>query len=526
MNGVFSVRGTDKRSALINHTLAQTQKPHGADVEYFSKETGFCLLRKDAKVKYDMAYVKRAVSAATLSRGVPLALREFYYTLGQIPELVDAFSDVKAEMVYAAVLRAINDVEILCDIDRSNFTVGNLTKGFIFYAQSAIFGNKRQKIGFTEEIAREALSGNELDNCSAIIVVEKMAAATRLVTLGFSELTNSVIVTTGGNFNRAIWLIVERFKDTKKIIFLCDADPYGVDMNRTIAVGTESSRHLDFKFHPDTNENIYLAGFFPSIGERLGLPIDKEQKRPSNNKYAMQRIEFLRRYNLVDQRDYDAWLRDQTFELEGLSTTYKNIKGEPVGLPIYLLEYMRFYGIPIKPGLPDDDELKRLFDEKAKEEFKDKIAAAVTYPRWFWKLYNKIQEMKDQVTESAYEDALPDFEDCLREVTAKEIKFHINQQFIDDPTRETFDLKEIAEKLRVKFEFDTTWDQLDDIEKAYEETMEEQPEAEYGMNYEFKPIHNETFLQNEYDIALERIGAKEEDVISVRNAVEWRFGEE
>lgn len=524
MSEIFRIEGNDKRQEFVARQLKWAQKVSGKKVEYFRPDIGFVLLRKDGEINYDQSFVQRARSAAELSLGVPLELREFYYTLRTNPVLVKDFEGIQPKALYPAVLRAIMDTEIICDIHREVFTVGNLSKGFIYYFHNATFGNKIKKIAFTENIARTLKEDPELDlsACQNIIVIEKNAAATRLVDLGFSELTNSVIVTVGGNFNRAVWELTKQFKDDKHLIFLADADAYGVDMLRTIRVGTKSSRHLDYKFPPSQNSRIHLSGLYPSIGEKLELPNDEEQKRPLQNPYVRKRIGFLRKYGLLNEKDYESWMRDKTYELESLSAAFKNAKGEPVGLAIYLIEYMRHYGIPVKPPLPPDDELEEQFREKAKEELKSEIEAAVTYPRWFWELYYWLNDKKVELSERIFEEMLPDYETTLEKVTAKEIKYHIYKQFAREPGRATYDLREIAHKLKKEFSISVDWS-IGPLEEAIQEVKDEDVDVDYKTNYRFEAIHNESFTVNEYDLALQRLGADEEDVVKVRHAIEWRF---
>jgi len=101
------------------------------------------------------------------------------------------------ESIYASVLNHINMLEITADIDRAEFTMGNMSKGFIYDAHSYSFSDKERKVGFTETIARN-LPEWELETTANILIVEKNSAATRLVEMGFSELTNTCIVTVGG----------------------------------------------------------------------------------------------------------------------------------------------------------------------------------------------------------------------------------------------------------------------------------------------------------------------------------------
>jgi len=522
---LFRIHGTDKRKEFVKSTLIEAQQIRGKKVEYFSPETGFILLEKVMPINYTKKVIQRAKSAAKLSLGTPLSLREFYYTLRVTPSLVKAFKGANPDAIYPMVLRAISDVEILCDIGREYFTVGNLSKGFIYYFHSEKFSDKDRMIAFTENIARSALADEELEACENIIVIEKNAAATRLVDLGMSELTNSVIVTVGGNFNRAIWALTDRFKDSKNIIYFCDADAYGVDMLRTIAVGTMNSRHLPFKFPPEKNSGIYLAGLYPSVGESLGLPNDVQQKRPLANPYVQRRISFLLSHGLLNQQDYDTWMRDKTYELESLSTAYKSRKnGKPIGLAIHLIEYMRLFGIPVKPPLPPDDKLEKDFREAAYEELKTEIDNQFNYPDVVWTLYYHFEKVKKDLIEEIFEDLKPEYDEALDDVTAQEIKYHIYKQFEADPNRATYDLKAIAHKLKVKFNISVDWiadlltEKVDDALKEYKEEV-----VEFVKDVIFAPIHNESTLIDAYDLILQKLGADPEDCRKVREALEKRF---
>jgi len=528
---IFEIKNTDKRKEFISKKLAETQKVNGKDVEFYSDDTGFVLLEKEAKIKYEALMVQRAISAAILSGKAPRELREFYYTVRTTPELVKPFNTANPDNIYPNVLGAINDLEILCDINRDTFTIGNLSKGFLYYFHSPVFGHKERKIAFTEVVARTIMKPEKEEEwqcgaCENIIVVEKNAAANRIVELGLSEFTNSIIVTVGGNFSRAIWELASRFKDQKNMIFLADADAYGVDMLRTIQAGTEASRHLAYKFPPKKYPKIYLAGFYPSIGENLGLANDVEQKRPLQNPFVQQRINFLMSHGLLNQLDYDAWGRDKTYELESLSAGFENNKGEPIGLGIYLVEYMRLFGIPVKPPMPDDKKLKAEFDEAAREELKREIDEKIAYPKFFWDYYHWLTELKEQLKKDIYEDMLPAYERALDEIGAKEIKYHIWKQFEEDPKRASYDLAAIAHKIKKQFEIETNWN-LDEFEEALVSAKEGYEGPEPILDTKFEPIHNEeNYNPNGYDLIEKRIGAKEKDIQKIREALLERFRED
>jgi len=533
----FEIKGSDRRQELINAFSKgwtfKAQKPFGNDVRHFSPETGFVLLRKEAELDLSKKYMERVYACAQLSLGPRLELREFYYTVRQTPELAQYFSGIKPDTIYPAVLNALNHMEIICDIDRHEFTMGNLSKGFIYDAHSYSFYDKEKKVGFTETIAR-TLDPSELETSANIIFVEKNAAATRLVEMGFSELTNSCIVTAGGNFNRAIWFLTERYKDSKNLIYLCDGDVYGDDMLRTIEFGTQNSRHLPFKFPPSKYPNVHLAGLWPSIAERLGLANDVSEKRPLNNKYAKKRLEFLQRYNLVDQRDIETWRRNKTYELEALSTAFKSKDtGEPIGLGIYLVEYMRLKNIPIKPPIPPDEELKKKFDEAAHEELKREIKEAILSDSSIFWVKMAVEEVLNRfvrkIAEQIYSQHKEKLDKALEKVGPSEIKYHILKQFKEDPARKEFDYHAIAHKLKATFNVETEVNDdeikriLSDAISAYFKPILE--EQRWSSNVVFKPIHNEDERPSIYDIILEKLGARKEDAERIREALEWRFSQ-
>lgn len=537
MATIFRIGGTDKRRELIaahkrEDVSFEIQMVSGQSVEYFSKSTGFVLLNKKKKTYLDLSYMQKAVSCAMLSMGVPLELREFYYTLRSHPELAGPWGAMEPKGIYASVLRAINDLEIICDVGREKFTIGHLSKGFIFDAHSYSYANKVKRIAFSEYLARHLNEEPwEIETTQNIIIVEKNSAASRLVDLGFSELTNSMIVTVGGNFNRAVWELTKGMKDKKNLLFICDGDAFGDDMLRTIAVGTMNSRHLDYKFPPNKNPNIHLVGLWPSVGERIGLPNDVEQKRPMNNPHTKKRVEFLKRYDLVDPRDIATWERNQTFELEALSTAYlSTTTRKPIGMAIMLIEYMRIKNIPIKVPIPDD--IKEQFDQAAHDELKSEIEEGLEIGSPKERLLEMVAEYIDGLTSEAatkiYNERVGALEKCLEEVTEKEIIFHINQQFIQDPNRSSYDLRAIAHKLKTPCEINMDWDSEGFVGEIRDNLVEytEQLSRDEGWEYkiEFTPIHNETHLDDVYDIALNKLGAKPEDCAVIREALEWRFG--
>jgi DNA topoisomerase VI subunit A/6-pyruvoyl-tetrahydropterin synthase len=536
---VFEMTGADNRAELVKGSLKLAQKPSGKDVEGFNDDLGFFLKAKLHPINYQLTYVKQTQAVAELSLKAPQALRELYYTVRNTPELVEPFKNVNIDRLYSSVLKTISTVEILCDIPREEFTVGNLSKGFIYYFHSERYADKLRKIAFTENIARKVLTLEELEACENIIVVEKNSIANRLVELGVSELTNSVIVTVGGYFNRSIWELISRFKEEKNIICLCDGDAYGIDMLRTIEVGTEASRHLPYKFPPSRYPNIHLAGLFPSIGETLGLPNDVAQKRPLNNPYVRRRINFLLKHGILNEQDHATWMRDKTYELEAMSSFIRDEEGKPIGAAAYLIEYMRIFNIPIKPPLPPDDELEKEFRKVAKQELEewiyDQLDSKCPDSMLMDIIADFFYNLRMAVTKVINDRLKPLLEEALKEVTAKEIKYHIYKQYAANPGLSSYDLKIIAAKLRTQEKFEVTWssEQLEeDIREAlakYEERDLPTPHSDIvEEDIQFAPIHNETKKENSYDLALQFLQVPPEKALQIRQALLKRFkpGEE
>lgn len=543
MSQIFRISGRDRRAEYISAFDSgrdfTTQKPSGRSVEAFTPETGFILLREDATVNYKFSISERVRSVAELSLGPQLELREIYYTIRGNPELIEPFAT--ASNIYKEVLKTIKRMEVLCDLNRSKFTVGNLPKGFIHYGHSNDYGQAERPIGFTENIARSVLSEWEINNAQNIIHMEKAAAATRLVSMGFSKLTNSVISTTGGNFTRAVYALANRFVRKKHMLFFCDGDAYGNDMLRALEYGTEASRHLtpDQAFPERRFAGTHIAGLFPSVAERLDIPNDVEQKRPMSNEHVRKRIEFLKRFDLVDDRDLATWERDKTFELEAMSTKYfstkpdKDGKYPPVGLGIYLTEYMRLKEIPCKPMPTDDDErLKNGFDRIARDELKREIRGEVERdsPIQFLTsmIYEKITEVIDETIQEIYDYYIDDLEEKLGETTADDIREQAAKQYQDQPRREIFSLREIAELLKDSVEVTVNWN-AEELKKRVTETIESYVRElrESGSLYDeyvgLTNLPDVGELRDFYDVVEEEIGADPEDCKEVREALEWRL---
>jgi len=121
---------------------------------------------------------------------------------------------------------------------------------------------------------------------------------------------------------------------------------------------------------------------------------------------------------------------------------------------------------------------------------------------------------------------LPSYEECLKKITAKEIKYHIYKQFEENPGQKKYDLRKIAHKVKEEFVVSVDWNReavitkVKEILKEYVAEMEKDP---WAWQAKFTPIHNETTYDTPYDIALRAIGAQEEDAKLIREALKRRL---
>jgi len=545
MTGIFKIHDSDRRKKFVEAMDSGipfiAQKPAGKDVDFFSPDTGFVLLEKLVPISPGSSRMRRVLSVVKQSLGARMALREFYYALRSDVTLVTPFAG--ATDLYEEILATINELEIFCDVNRDVFVMGNNPKGLMFYGHSFRFGDTEKLIGMTENLARKGLDEYEIRHALNIIHLEKQAAASRLIEMGFSKLTNSLITTTGGNFTRAVYCLAERFHEQRNMLFFCDGDAYGNDMLRTLEYGSMAARHLtpDQAFPSSQFGNIYLAGLFPSVAEKLDIQNDVEQKRPMSNPATKRRVEFLKAHGLVDDRDLDTWERDHTYELESLSTKFLSTKLDqegkhaPIGLGIYLVEFMRLKKIPLKPQPPEDDQtLLDDFEQAGLDDFKDEIDDAISKDAPVESLKDlmekKFREVMDRVSKEIYDENEEEFSTWLREVAPDQIRQKVAEQYQKNPEREIFSLADIAKEMKAKLSIEIEWraeDLKKVIEKAvkdYAESLTTRPEGFHEEDIEFQELPEpEEEIREFYDVVEEELGADPEDCEEVRDALEWRF---
>lgn len=529
---IFKIRGSDRRreyvQAFDDNLEFITQVVSGPNVETFHPDYGFLLLEEKKDMRFTNTRARRIRALAELSLGPSLALREVYYTLRNKPDLVKEFTSTTE--IYEAVLQSIMHMEIACDIERHRFTVGNRPQGSVFYEHDISYGNRDKLIGFTEDLARHVLTPWDIMHAQSIIHLEKNTAAGRLQRMGFSALTNSVLTTAGGNFTRAVYALTERFVNDKPMIFFCDGDAYGNDMLRTLEYGSMNSRHitLDQAFPARRYNNIHLGGLFPSVAERLNLPNDVGSKRPMSNKQVKQRIEFLKRYDLVDDRDIETWERNKTYELEAMSTQYTNHEGEPIGLGIYLLELMRIKEIPCKPQ-PEPKaayrKLKQAAHSHLKSVIRERVEAQSPVSVLKDAVDNYFQKLIDHFAEDVYEKYKDDLDEALDNTDPEILINRLHMQYQESPMRETFGVWEEMPELFKKISVKTDWhgeDLVSSLESALDEFDKEQFEIEHEVEVEPLEDIDEELLPF-YDVAEEYLGADPDDCKTIEEALRWRL---
>lgn len=540
MAKVFRIRNTDLRQQFLDrfqrYNMA-VQKTGGQDIEVFHPNYGFLLLRDEKDLNWDTKQANQVWAVAQLSMGPMLSLREFYYTLRGKPNLVEPFSDTKN--VYESILSSINNLEIMCDIDREHFVMGRNPSGAVFYGHSMTYGNPEKLIGLTEDLASTYLEDYAVSHAMNIVHMEKMSAANRLINSDFSRLTNSVITTTGGNFTRAVYKLAARFHDQKNMTFFCDGDAYGNDMLRTLEYGSKNSRHLtpDQAFPEKRHPGIHVAGFFPSIGERLEIPNDLEAKRPMSNKYVRERIRFLQRYGLVDDRDLATWKNNKTYELEALSSSFTDSNGNPVGLMIYLVEYWRILGLPLKPQpTSDNDTLKRAFDREAQWTFETSIRNAIQRNSPKEALQEYIEEsfsrVEDTMIDAVIEKYQEEFSELLKNQDADNIRQHLLLQYEERPRREMYSIGELTNRLirqiylKIQWNTEKLKEDINDLVDEYLEDYINDRDTDDLLEKEtakFEDLPEADEPSDFYDIVEDELGCKPEDCRQIREALEWRL---
>ncbi len=280
------------------------------------------------------------------------------------------------------------------------------------------------------------------------------------------------------------------------------------------------------------SETLFIGALsFESIREFLRAN-DIEGKRPMDNEAVRKRLEFQERHNTLDERDLATFKRNKTYELEALSSSYTNPKGEPIGLPIYLTEFFRIKELPCKPQPTEDDaKILRMFRRRVENKFKEDVKFALNNdsPEYDLKgiIEDKIKEIIDRMAEEIIDKHMDTLMEKAEEVTADQIRDKLLYQYQVNPYREIFSLGEVVEELTKEFEIVVEWEP-DELKKKVEDTLEDYVYDREGDIYtdeiEFQDLPDlEEELIPFYDVVEKAIGADPEDCQKIREALEWRL---
>lgn len=526
MSEIFRIRNMDKRDeferAFETGEKFSTQKWGGKDVEYFSPRTGFVLLRKNWGLKLNTKKTGAVYAVSKMSRGPRMTLRELYYTLRQTPKYHEYFNP---KSFYADVMDAVNDFEIVCDLDRSTFVQGQ-PKGIFFYPHSWDYGNADKLIALSEDLVTKTVYEWDVQHAMNVLAIEKMAIAAGLTKSKFPKLINAIIATTGGQFDRATRKMMDRWQHKKNVMAFCDGDVWGVYMVQTCHIGSKASRHLD-----DKMRDVLDSGLYPSVARDCGCPEDIDEKKPMASEPSRKRVELLEFIEYSDI-DLDVFREDNlTYELEALNTKYRDPEGNPIGAQIYITELLRTLELPCKPQPTDDDEeLLRRFRREAKDELRREISEEVASESPEEDLAEiireKISEVREKIVEEIYDMYLNELEEKIEDVTADQIRDKIAEQYQKNPEREVFSIREVAQELKTKAEVEVRWkpEELKDrITDTVDEYVGELGTEIYEEDIELQELPEAEELRPFYDVVLEKIGAKPEDAEQVREALEARL---
>lgn len=524
MSEIFRIRGTDKRpqfeEAYENGHKFRTQKLGGKSVKFFSPQTGFALLRQEAPLKTESKTASEIYAISKMSHGTRMSLRELYYTLRQTPEYSGFFNP---NSFYSDVLTAINRFEIVCDVDRKIFVQGQ-PKGIFYYPHNYSYGDKSRLIALSEDLVTKTISEWDVKNAMNVLTIEKMAIAHGLTQSDFPKLINSIVATTGGQFDRATRKMMKRWQHSKNVMAFCDGDVWGVYMVQTCHIGSKASRHLD-----DKMRDVLDAGLYPSIARDINCPEDIDEKKPMSSEYSAKRVELLE-FIGYPEIDLQVFSEDnQTYELEALNTKYRDEGGKPIGAQIYITELLRALDLPCKPQPPEDDErLLEQFKEEALEKFDKQVEEQIVSEDLTWSVRGfveeRLKEITAEVVKRIQEKYKQELTDLVENVTAEKIREKVAEQYQNDPYREKYNLSEIAEQM-MKVEVEVPWDE-ETIETVIGEELDNYFEGKDDAceeTIELQDLPDAEELRPFYDVVIDEIGANPEDAEEIREALERRL---
>lgn len=539
MKNIFKITGTDKREELLqalkDDTPFVSQAMGGRDIEAFDDKYGFVLLEKEKNyLPTNLAVLRIKAAIEVYSLLGRSSLRTGYYTCRQKPEFAQYFEGTKNfNTVWLDTVS--KQLEILCDIDRDVLTFGT-PDGVIFYPHSRKFGSKETMISLSEDIATTHLKDDEIAHCMNILVDEKMSNALELINdkHDFLRMLNMMCATRGGRFNRSILKLINRFDDQKNVLLWTDGDTFGCDIRGVAVRGSKNLRHQTLT---QTSKSAFDIGLFPSVAETLNVPVDIDEKRPMSGDEktgSRKLVEHLKNAGLHPD-DLQTFYNDHTYEIEGLHTKFTDKSGKPIGTQIYLTEYLRLMQLDCKPqGPKNDDELRlEVFDalqqiitKEIQAQFKDQIQLFVDTNA----INNAIEEFIRQKIDESLLQKNTEMHQIIDNISANDIRDKINNWYVGHPLREIYDITEIAKEIvgNVLIDTDIDFSELQSkIDIAIAEfgliTKAELNDAEVNAQIQIDEFEKVENVIDYYDHVLRRLGAKKEDVLTIRQALQKRL---
>jgi DNA topoisomerase VI subunit A len=243
-----------------------------------------------------------------------------------------------------------------------------------------------------------------------VIHFEKDAGLDALVSQDFPKYIEALFSTSSGQLTEAATKFLRMAEDKGLDLYAVhDGDPSGIQMQLMYGMASKNNCYMPSEFYP---QMVRPLGFYPSIGEQLGLPpeavSDKEDKI-FNNLIALvnekQRMfPELRRYGLGREVRVIVEKR-QKWEFQALNAIHESAP------KIYLLEGLRVHNDEIK-HVPDADSIKSSTYEAARTAAATEVDAQLT--ALAQRLYEK--NIKQALIEELRRDLTPDIENYRAEV--------------------------------------------------------------------------------------------------------------
>ena len=539
MNNIFKITGKDKREELLqalkDDVPFTAQAMGGKGIEEFDVNYGFVLLEKNKTYPPTNTALLRTKAAIEIYNLLGRSsLRTGYYTCRQKPEFAQYFEGTNNfNNVWLDTIS--RQLEILCDIDRDVLTFGT-PDGVLFYPHSRKFGSKETMIALSEDIATQHLKDDEISHCMNILVDEKMSNALELIgdKHDFLRMLNMMCATRGGRFNRAILKLINRFDTQKNVLLWTDGDTFGVDIRAVAVRGSKNLRHQTLT---QTSKKAFDVGLFPSVAEMLNVPVDIDEKKPMSGDEktgSRKLVEHLKNAGLHPD-DLQTFYNDHTYEIEGLHTKFTDRNGKPIGTQIYLTEYLRLMKLDCKPQPSSDDDLLReelffalqdIVTNEIQIQLKNQIQLTVDTGA----IDNAIEGFLDKTITNILLQKNAEMHQLVDKISADDIRDKVNNWYVGHPMREIYNIADIAKEMvgdiliNMEVDFSDLQNKINSIIAEFAIIAKaELNAAEIDTQIQIEEFKKVEKVMDYYDLVLKRLGAKKEDVLAIRKALERRL---